>query len=231
MFGGWSMALMLHAVRQSATEPQSPSAITVNFVNRVPPGAKLTLRTERLGGGRSLSHWRVELFVEGSDEIAATATVVLSNRRASDGFTQPECPEAPAPELLEDSALELTFGKQTDIRYVIGMPWLNQPTTRSLIWEREKSGRCMDAIQLCYLSDIGAPRVFYISDEPRLSATLTLALYIHASDEELIECGDDFILADMIGTRIEQCTTGSKTHLWSRSGKLLATSEQLCWFR
>jgi hypothetical protein len=35
----------------------------------------------------------------------------------------------------------------------------------------------------------------------------------------------------MIGTRVERSTVGSRANLWSRGGALLATTEQLCWFR
>ena len=93
------------------------------------------------------------------------------------------------------------------------------------------SGRAIDAVQLAYLADIGAPRVFYISSGPRPSATLTLSLYIHATPEELALCGDGYVLSDMVGTRIESSTVGSKANMWSQSGALLATTEQLCWFR
>ncbi len=141
-------------------------------------------------------------------------------------------PKAPAPEALP------TFHppagpvhEHTDMRIVVGHTIHNQSSTRSLVWEREESGRRLDTVQLAYLCDIGAPRVFFISDGPRPSSTITLSLYIHATDAELSACGDDFILSDMIGTRIEHSTVGEKSNLWSRSGNLLATAEQLCWFR
>ena len=62
-------------------------------------------------------------------------------------------------------------------------------------------------------------------------ANVTLSINFIASDAELIACGDDFILSDMIATRVEQSTVGSRKTMWSRAGALLATSEQVCWFR
>jgi acyl-CoA thioesterase len=38
-------------------------------------------------------------------------------------------------------------------------------------------------------------------------------------------------LNEVTATRIEQSQAGSHARHWSRAGKLLATSEQLCWFR
>lgn len=227
MFGGWVAALMLKAVLNGPSDESSASALTVNFLSPVPAGSSLTLRTHHLGGGRSLAHWRCDLSVEGSDDLAATAIIVLAKRRESQGFVEPAMPEVPAPETLPIShAFE-----HNETRKVAPDTRFNQSSTRSLTWQREDSGRPLDTVQLAYLCDIGAPRVFFISDGPRPSSTVTLSLYIHATDAELSACGDDFILSDTIGTRIEHSTVGEKSNLWSRSGNLIATAEQLCWFR
>lgn len=231
MFGGWTAALLMKAVLENPESQGLPSAITINFLRRTPPGSTLNIRTQLIGSSRSLAHWRSDLRVDGSDDLAATATIVLTNRSESDRLTQAVMPEAATPEAFPRTHLDLKFGERTDFRYAQGLPFFDQPTTRSLIWERELSGRPLDAVQLAYLCDIGAPRIFYISEGPRLSATITLSLYIHATAQELAACGDDFILSDMIATRIENSTVGSRSDLWSRDGKLLATTEQLCWFK
>ena len=231
MFGGWTAALLLKAVLDDPRSEGSASAITVGYVNRVPPGRALTLRSQRLGGGKSLSHWRCELSADGSDGICATASIVLANRRDSDQFTEVKMPEAPAPNTLPLFHPPASFGETMDMRIAAGANPFNQPTTRSLVWERETSGRPLDAVQLTYLSDVGWPRVFALGAGPRPSSTITLSVYIHAADNELAACGDDYILSDMIGTRVEHSTVGSRANLWSRSGALLATTEQLCWFR
>jgi acyl-CoA thioesterase len=231
MFGGWVAALMLKAVLENSSAEGSASALTVNFLNAVPAGVSLILRTKFLGGGRSLAHWRCDLSVDRSDDLAATATMVLAKRRESQVFTEPTMPDAPPPESLPIfHPPGAPVFAHNDMRIVSGSSF-NQNSTHSLVWEREASGRRLDAVQLAYLCDIGAPRVFYVSDGPRPSSTVTLSLYIHATDAELSACGDDFILSDMIGTRIEHSTVGESSKLWSRSGKLIATSEQLCWFR
>ncbi|HEY5106416.1 MAG TPA: thioesterase family protein [Caulobacteraceae bacterium] len=232
MFGGWIAALMLKAVLDGPSAESSASALTVNFLNPVPAGSSLTLRRQSLGGSRSLAHWRCDLSVEGSDDLAVAATIVLAKRRDSQGFVESAMPEVPAPEGLETyHGSAGPFSEHNDQRRVAPDTPFNQNSTRSLTWQREDSGRPLDTVQLAYLCDIGAPRVYFISDGRRPSSTITLSLYIHATDAELRTCGDDFILSDTIGTRIEHSTVGEKSSLWSRSGKLLATSEQLCWFR
>ena len=231
MFGGWTAALLLKAVLEDPRAEGGASSICVNYINRVVPGRDLILRTRRLGGSRSLTHWRSELFLEGSEDLAATATVILTQRRESDQFTEGTLPNVPAPETLPIVHPPPTFGETIDMRIASGSECFNQPTTRTLAWQREMTGRLMDAVQLAYLSDIGWPRVFAISPAPRPSSTVTLSVYILATAQQLAACRDDYILCDMVGTRIQDSTVGSKATLWSRGGDLLATTEQLCWFR
>jgi acyl-CoA thioesterase len=231
MFGGWTAALLLKAVLEDTRAEGFASAICVNYISRVVPGRELTLRTRPLGGSRSLTHWRSELFLEGSEDLAATATVILTQRRESDHFTEGAIPDVPAPETLPMMHPPPRFGETIDMRIASGSECFNQPTTRTVVWQREMTGRLMDAVQIAYLSDIGWPRVFAISSAPRPSSTVTLSVYIHATAQQLAACGDDYVLCDMIGTRILHSTVGSKANLWSRGGDLLATTEQMCWFR
>ena len=229
MFGGWTAALLLKAVLNEPAATGSASAMTVNFINRVVPGVSLEVRTTQLGGGRSLMHWRSDLLAEG--KLLASAIVVLADRKPSDQHTETAMPTAPLPASTQPAVLPGTFGSVVDVRPTLGDDLFNQTTTRSLNWERDVSGRPMDAVQLAFLSDLGAPRIFFVSDSPRPSSTITLSIYFLATDDELATCGDDYILNEMIGTRANAATIGSRKDLWSRDGTLLATSEQLCWFR
>jgi hypothetical protein len=65
----------------------------------------------------------------------------------------------------------------------------------------------------------------------RPSSTLTLSAYFYASADELAAIGEDFILSEAVGTRAAASIIGSQLNMWNRSGALLATSEQLCWFK
>lgn len=89
----------------------------------------------------------------------------------------------------------------------------------------------MDAVQIAYLCDNYAPRAFYIGKGMRPSSTVTYSVFFVATPEEISLVGEDFTLIDAIGTRAIDGTAGSRVNLWSRSGTLLATSEQLCWYR
>lgn len=231
MFGGWTVALLLKAVISDPAATGSVIAMTVNFVSAVPPGSSLTLRTGCIGAGRSLAHWRCDLMLEGSEAVLATATVILANRRDSDRFTEGVMPDIALPETLTGFRPPFPGNPPLEHRSgAAGLPF-NKDHTRTLGWEKETSGRPIDVLTLALLSDLGAPRAFLISPGPRPSATLTLSVNFLASETELAACGDDFILSEMIATRIEQSTVGSRKTMWSRAGTMLATSEQLCWFR
>lgn len=231
MFGGWTVAVLLKAVLAEPAATGSAISITVNYVAAIPAGSALTLRTTCLGASRSLAHWRCDLHIEGSDGVAVTALVILANRRDSDRRSELPAPEIVPPEQLEPFFPPFSKQPPLESRSAMPPPPFNKPDTRTISWERDSSGRAIDELTLALLSDLGAPRIFLISAGPRPSATLTLTVNFLADAAELAACGDDFILSEMVATRIEQSIVGSRKNMWSRAGTLLATSEQLCWFR
>ena len=124
-----------------------------------------------------------------------------------------------------------SFCERTSVNPIHGFPPFKQPNTQSLAWVRENSGRAMDAMQLTYLSDVYPPRIWYIGDTPRPFSTITLSVYFHSTANEIAAIGDNFILSEAIGSRAEHSTVGSRLRIWSESGSLLASSEQLAWFK
>jgi len=231
MFGGWLAALMSKSVLDCSGAEGTVSALTVNFIKSVQAGTVLTLRTLRLGGGRSLGHWRCDLYVDGDNDIAVTAIIVIANRRQSDRHTEVQMPDALAPDTLPVFHPPGPRGKYVDGRIALGDPSRDKGSTRSLMWLREMSQRPLDTLQLVSWCDSLAPRIMFIVEGRRPSPTVTMSLYIYATDEEIAAVGGDFILAEVVGTRIEHSTSGSRSNLWSRAGLLLATSEQLQWFK
>lgn len=231
IFGGWTASVLLKSILDDGSHHGQPSAITVNYLKHVAAGSNVLLRTRHLGdGGHSLNFWAAELLCEGSDEPAAITQVILSTRRKTDGFTDIAMPDAPPPEGIEAIHLDVSLGQHFQIKPVTGNPPFDRPDTRSLTWVRETSGRALDYLQLTFLSDAYAPRIWFKSKSPRKTSTITLSVYFHSPEEELAQIGDDFILNEASGTRADNCTIGQQARLWSRSGALLATTEQMCWF-
>jgi acyl-CoA thioesterase len=229
MFGGWTAAVALAAVIGSAEAPASPSAISINYLAAISPGDDVTIEVEHLGGGRSIGHWRADVRPRSGDTLLATATVVLANRRATDPHDQFVFPSGPDPDSLDVFHAPGAQGQQTLIRPIHGD--YSSGDTTSSHWIRAVSGRPLDHLQLVYLADQYAPRSFFWGDGPRPSATLTMSVYLHATDDEIAEVGDDYVLTEATGTRGEHSTSGQQARIWSRRGALLATTEQLAWYR
>jgi len=201
----------------------------VNFVGAITPGEDVVIETQHLGGGRSVEHYRADLRSTSDLEIKASAMVVLANRRATDGHSQRSMPGAPHPDTLEEFHAPGRQGQQTLIRPISGE--YASGDQASTFWVRELSGRQLDHLQLAYLADQYAPRSFYWGPGPRPAATLTMSIYFHGTPGEIAEVGDDYLLNEATGTRGEQSTSGQEAILWSRQGALLATTEQLSWYR
>jgi acyl-CoA thioesterase len=234
MYGGMTAALLLKAVMSEGNVQGTPSALTVNFVRAVTPGSDIVVRTRFLGASRSIQNWAAEFLLAGSSDVCAVATIVMTTRRESDGFVQPAMPEAPQPDDLEAFYPPNRFGRQSPVRMALGQAFdkgSHLGRTHSAAWIREVSGRKIDAVQIAYLCDNYPPRAFYAGMGPRPSSTIVYSVYFVSTADELAEVGDDYTLIDVIGTRASQGTVGSRVNLWSRAGRLLATSEELCWFR
>jgi acyl-CoA thioesterase len=232
MFGGWTTAVAVRAVSESSDGKAQPSAISINFVNKIEPDSHLLIRTRRVGGGRSVSHWQAELISEDERQSLASAVVVLAERRDSDGKTDVAMPDAPDPDTVEAThPAPGPAGERKVMRPIEGFPPFGRATTYSTAWVRETSGRPVDHFQLAFLADFRPPRSFFWSDGPRPSATLALSVYYHATDEELAEVGDDDLLSEAFGVRGAQSTSEEHLRLWSRHGALLATSVQMAWYR
>lgn len=227
MFGGWTAGVLLGAVGHAADSPAKPSAMTVNYLGAIPPGDDVVVTAEHLGGGRSIDHWRAEVRADGT--VLATALVALTHRRESEPHQQLRRPDAPDPDGLERIYAPPPQGLQSDIRLVMGE--YDSGDTRGLIWVRDAAGRPLDHLLLAYLADQYAPRSFFWGGGPSPSATISMSVYFHATDDELAAVGDGYILNEATGTRGEHSTSGQQARLWSRDGALLATTEQLCWYR
>ena len=64
-----------------------------------------------------------------------------------------------------------------------------------------------------------------------MTTTLSLTAYLHATAEELAAVGEDFILVECEGRVGGGGASDERSSYWRRDGKLLATSEQLAWYR
>lgn len=233
MYGGMTAALLMKSVVSENRVAGSPLSLNVSFVRMLPPGSAVELRTQLLGATRSIQHWSASIFVRGSDEVSATALVVMGARRSGDDLTDEKMPIVAPPEGIAPFEPPGTFGKQSPVRMAIGdfTKASAGDRTYSAGWIREVSGRKIDHVQIAYLCDNFPPRAFYLGAGPRPSSTLSYNVYFVAPEADVAALGDEFTLLEAFGTRGADGLYGTRANLWSRAGKLIATTEQAAWFR
>jgi acyl-CoA thioesterase len=98
-------------------------------------------------------------------------------------------------------------------------------------WIRALDAREMDYETLTAICDTGLPHIFVRLRRPVPVSTVTMNIFYHATAAELAQVGDDFLLS---ASRMRNAGHGffdASTEMWSRAGALLATTEQVVWFK
>ena len=233
LWGGYAIGL---AIRVLEAEPEATGealSLTLTYVSRLPAG-ELDIRTRRLRQGGSIGAWEVELYPAGSDQVGVHAVVTLARRPETPAFAFAVMPEAPDPESLPHAR---PFGdgehfgaSAFERRTLEGFPPQVGPNSRSLAWVRSMRGP-LDKALLGMITDNSAPRAMYALGPTINTTTLSLTAYLHATVEEIAAVGDDYILVECEGRVGAGGASDERSSYWRRDGKLLATSEQLAWYR
>jgi hypothetical protein len=103
-----------------------PVAITVNYVRVVTAGCNVLIRAQPVSGGRSIQHWRIQLFDGEEPQVLAQAMAITATKRPTDGFTEHSMPQAPDPHSLDEAHPPGEFGKRLLVRPAFGVPFLAQ---------------------------------------------------------------------------------------------------------
>ena len=234
LWGGYAIGL---AVRVLEAEPEAVGealSLTLTYVAAVPAGP-LDIRTRRIRQGGSVGVWEVELLPAGSDQVGVHAIVTLARRPATPPFAFATMPAAPDPASLPapappDEAMRHYGASSFERRSLEGFPPAPGSDSRSLAWVRSRRGP-LDKALLGMITDNSAPRAMYALGPTIRTTTLSLTCYLHATAEELAEVGNDYVLVECEGRVGGGGASDERSSYWSRSGKLLATSEQLAWYR
>jgi acyl-CoA thioesterase len=230
-FGGYVSGLMMAAILSEPDRRGAPVAMTGSFLYRVTKGP-FAIRTTNLRTGGSLAFWQAEIVQDG--KLCAQSTITLAQRpTGSPNFGWLEMPDVTLPEKIPDEpppqgapGWRSTF----DQRWVKGWPLINGDH-HSLCWSKEVGDVAVDYPQLTLFADMFPPRVFAATGERFAASTISFSTYFHASADEVAGTGADFILLEGRGRRGSYGTCDVTAALWRRDGLLLATTEQLCWFR
>jgi acyl-CoA thioesterase len=231
-FGGWTAALLMKAVLAEPERRGDPVAMTVNFIAGLKDAA-LDVRTTCVRQGRSMEFWNAEIVQDGA--VCAQAMLSLAPARESARHAVARMPDAPAPEAIEPPAERRGFGRMFETRpvtpFLLDDPRPFEERVRTLVWTHDAERRPLDYVLLACLADAFSPRAFMVRPRPTAVSTITMSIYFPARAEELAAAGGDFILAE---ANARQCGHGfcdQHGALWRRDGVLLATTEQLIWFK
>jgi acyl-CoA thioesterase len=229
-FGGYVLGLVLTALMREPSRKGAPIALTGSFVARV-ANAPLAITVRCLRAQSALSFWQAEVRQGDDETLCVQAAVTLAERPETPRFGWGRMPEAPAPESLPRATQGPAMVVSFDRRLVRGFPPSPGADSTSVMWVREDDGEPVDHARLAMFADLFPPRVFYALPGMRPSSTVSLSIYFHATADELAAIGPDFVLTEGAGRSGSAGTFDLTASIWRRDGLLLATTEQLSWFR
>ncbi|HEX4179684.1 MAG TPA: thioesterase family protein [Caulobacteraceae bacterium] len=233
LWGGYAVGLCVRALEAEPDALGEALSLTVTYAAPLSPG-DLEIRTRRLRQGGSIGVWAVELSRAGADQVGVHAIVTMARRPNTPPFAFASMPAAAVPESLPSPSVRggaARFGAVAfEWRPLEGFPPRPGENSRSLAWVRPRRG-LLDKVMLGMMTDNSAPRAIYALGRRVMTTTLSLTAYLHATAEELAAVADDFILVECEGRIGGGGASDERSSYWSRDGKLLATSEQLVWYR
>jgi len=236
-FGGYIAAALLGPVLAQAMDESSLISMSTDFAG-APHDGPYRIVTRNRRRNRSTDFWTAE-FVQDDDPhgtVKVGASMVFARRRPAVEFREAHAPDVPPPE--ERPRLDTTqmpsFLAMYEMRVVEGSLFdvadaAGARTART--WVRDDPPRPLDALSLVAFCDTIVPQIFLRAGRMLPTATVTMNVFVHAGAEELALIGDDYLLTD---STIRIATSGffdSQSTLWSRAGRLIATTEQLAFYQ
>jgi hypothetical protein len=167
-------------------------SLTLTYAAALPAG-DLDVRTRRIRQGGSVGVWEVELRPPGSEEVGVHAIVTTAKRPDTPPFAFVTMPDAPDPDSLP--APEVTHARQhfgstvLERRTLDGFPPKPSAGSRSLAWVRSRR-EPLDRALLGMITDNSPPRAMYAFGMGVSTTTLSLTVYLHATEAEVAEVGN-----------------------------------------
>lgn len=233
-FGGWVAAIGVAAIEADARYRGELVTQNVQFHSAV-RGERLLVTRQLVERRRTIDFWKVNIATpEAPSRILAAATMVAGERVRTQ--TRFDAPPVEMPE--QQKSVQLKRGETTpawldhfEIFLAKGRPFSVNPTPDSATWVRESDGRPIDAKAMVAIADTPMPRTFFASDHALFASTIALSTHIYASNDELAQVGNDFVLLDSRCKTIRDSFLNQETYLYSDAGVLLAASYQTGLFR
>jgi acyl-CoA thioesterase len=234
-FGGCTAATILRALIEHPQRAGDPLAITVNYCAPIAEG-EFDLDVRLVKANRSSQHWCVELS-QGGGDVAALATAVFAERRPSWSHQVTPMPETiPFDTAPPYTKVNVPWTKQYDFRFMQGEPGLGSskdapPNTYSKLWMGDRVPRKIDMLSALSISDAFFARIFHARRELVPFGTVTLTTYFHMSSEDLATEDITHVLGCADARIFNRSYQDQSGELWSPSGKLIATTTQMGYFK
>jgi acyl-CoA thioesterase len=235
-FGGTTAATLLRAALFDQPDGIEPVALTVNFCTALTKSPFIAIVRE-LRSGKSVRHVAVELQQDGG--TAAAASVVLALRRDTWSHQVVRMPEVPPPDAVAplDLSGRLPWLQRYEFRFVLGairpqaQPFATPQPAHSTLWVADAPRRPLDHLSLAALCDVFFVRVFQVRGTMVPAGTVTMTVHFHANAAEIAAQGSEPILGIADAHTFTRNFGDQTAQMWSRDGRLLATSTQLAWFK
>ena len=239
-YGGTTAALMLQCVLRHPDLLGAPIAITVNFAAAVEAGS-FDLQATAVRTNRSTQHWTVQMTqngVDGAPRVNTTATIVTAVRR--DTWSQNDVPRPAAPPPAEVPPMRIgpngvAWVGQYEMRPIHGaIPSVWDGTgehSETRLWMRDAVPRALDFASLTAMSDMFYPRVWLRRATVVPAGTVSITTYFHADDAALAEAGSGYLMGRASALQFRNGFFDQTAQLWSEAGALLATSNQIVYFK
>jgi acyl-CoA thioesterase len=98
-------------------------------------------------------------------------------------------------------------------------------------WVRDKPSRPLDFLSLAALSDTFFARIFHVRGTMVPIGTISMTTYFHADAEGIAAIGDAPLLGVADAGIFTKGYSDQTAQLWSRDGRLIATTTQIVYFR
>jgi acyl-CoA thioesterase len=235
-FGGATAATILRALIEHPQRSGDPLALTVNYCAPIAEGA-FDLDVRLVKANRSTQHWCVELTQGGAD-VATLATAVFAERRPSWSHQQARFPESrPFEQILRYPKVAAPWVKQYDFRFAEGEPNFEgtpssaPPDAFTKLWIGDRVPRKIDMLSLMSMSDAFFARVFHARRALVPFGTVSLTTYFHTDAADLAAEDISRVLAVADAKIFHKSYGDQNGELWSPSGRLLATTTQIAYFK
>jgi len=229
-FGGVTAAAMMKAMLDHPERSGSPLSFTLNFLAPIDAG-EFAIETELVRANRSSQHWAIRLLQGG--RALAQAIAICALRRDTWGLVEATRPDVPPAEQCQPAPPRKASGflQRYEFRIVHGKPFAENPDSLSQAWVADVPPRPLDFPSLAALCDSFLPRIFLRRAEFVPIGTVSINIYFHAGAEALAHHGAAPVLTVAQAQAFSDGHFDHHGHVWSRDGTLLATTQQLVWYK